>query len=132
MAPELLLTNELQRRVCTGASNEGGWWGIPGPQVLYCKALSLRELGFLAKADSAFKAMIIQGNKDLTFKPHSAEDLKSVKMRYDLRKDRANALLCIAFGNLGIGNQGVASQYFKKALALDPYNLDSRAFCKDY
>ena len=117
---------------CADASNEGGWWGIPGPQVLYCKALSLRELGLPVKADSAFKAMIIQGNTDLTFKPHSAEDLSSVKKRYDLRKDRANALLCIAFGNLGIGNQGTASQYFKKALALDPYNLDAKIFCQNY
>ena len=123
--------NEYFRK-CVAASNEGGWWGIPGPQVLYCKALSLRELGLPTKADSSFKAMIVQGNTDLTFKPHSAEDLLSVKKRYDLRKNRADALLKIAFGNLGIGNQGVASQYFKKALVLDPYNLDARIFCKEY
>ena len=117
-------------RKCTDATNIGGWWGIPGSQVLYSKALSYRELGLPAKADSAFRAMIVQGNTDLNFKAHAAEDLASVKKRYDLRKNKANALLCIAFGNLGLGNSGVAAENFNKALMLDPYNLDAKIYCK--
>ena len=115
---------------CVNASNTGGWWGTPGPQVLYCKALSLRELGFPAKADSSFKAMITLGNQDLNIRPHAAENLASVKKRYDFRKKSGNALLCVAFGNLGLGNKTTAAEYFKKAFALDPYNLDAKIYCK--
>jgi tetratricopeptide (TPR) repeat protein len=113
---------------CAGAENIGGWWGTAGPQVLYCKALSLRELGFKAKADSAFRSMVTFGTSDFNFKPHAAEDMASVKKRYDLRKRKGNALLSIAFGNLGMGNKATAAEYFKRALVLDPYNLDAKIY----
>ena len=97
----------------------------------FIKNLSLRELGLSVKEDSAFKAMITIGNMDFNFKPYSTEDLKSVKKSYDFRKNKANALLCIAFGNLGLGNKGIATENFKKALLLDPYNPDVKDFCNN-
>lgn len=57
------------------------------------------------------------------------KDFASVKKHYDLRKNKANALLCIAFGNLGLGNKGIAAENFKRASTLDPYNLDAKIYC---
>lgn len=106
----------------------GGLSGSPGPLVSYCKALSFKELGKLTQADSALKALITTGEKEISFNLNAAEDMRSVKKRYDHQKRISNGYVYMALGNLGLNNKEEAINYFTKVVEIDKYNFDSKVF----
>jgi len=123
---------EQNFNLCIEARNNDGWSGIAGPLTLYCKALSYKELNKLPQADSALKALIETGQSEINFKTHFAEDMHSVKKRYENRKRISNGYLCLAFGNLGLNNREKADEYFAKALETDKYSFDAMAFSQKF
>jgi len=112
--------------LCINACNPEGWSGTAGPLTLYCKALSYKELNRPQQADSALKAMITKGESEIIFKPHTAEDMSSVKKKYEYRKRISNGHLYLALGNLGLNNKEKANEYFVKAIETDKYNFDAK------
>lgn len=71
-------------------------------------------------------ALIETGQSETSFKPHSAEDMRSVKKRIEYQKRISDGYLCLALGNLGLNNKEKANEYFAKALETDKYNLDAK------
>ena len=104
------------------------WAGDDWPEVMYSRALALRELGNSEKANEILRNLMANAAEILDKKPNPTAYTEGVENRWDKRIQLAKAYYMQALGNLGLGNQKVAEEFFNKALDTEPSFVSAKSY----
>ncbi|HZY61620.1 MAG TPA: DUF5107 domain-containing protein [Edaphobacter sp.] len=97
----------------------------------YYRALALRRLGRGQEADSVMREMIEYADKQINVEPkidYFATSLPNFLLFEDNLKSRntVECLLLKAYGELGLGNTELASNFFHRVLEMDAASIEAR------
>jgi tetratricopeptide (TPR) repeat protein len=108
-----------------------GWGTGEWPEIMYLQALACKELGQAHKATGLFNKLINEGKELVSAQPHQAADLRSVKRRHDLIRDRASGHYRQALGYLGLEQYVQAREHLRQTLKLDPAHVGANNYFKE-
>ncbi|MBR9997887.1 MAG: DUF5107 domain-containing protein [Cyclobacteriaceae bacterium] len=112
----------------TAFETQEGWGGEKLPLIDFYAGLSFEKTGNTGEANRIYRRLLERSDEMLKAKPHGALDLRSIKVRQELKNQPAEAYLVRGLAYWGLKELNKARESFRKALEIQPDLLDAKLF----